>query len=139
MPETVIVVHEMLGPPPYWPYGFEIATIWYAPSGNAARASAGIAMRSASGAGLSSCVVFAAPAGIAVASGPAGVASCSQSMVRPPSLRHVPQVVSHAVYAPAGPPSEVGRGTSAKRWRSMRCQRLKQPCGGAASLWFAVT
>ena len=75
MPETLIVVQEMLGPPPYWPYGFEIATIWYPPSGNAARASAGIAMRSASGAGLSSCVVFAAPAGIAVASGAAGVAS----------------------------------------------------------------
>ena len=62
-------------------------------------------------------------------------------MLAPPSLRHVPQVVSHAVYAPAGPPSDVGSGTSAKRWRSMRCQRLNaEPCGVAVgSLWFAVT
>src|SRR6188768_4514495 len=105
MPESVIVVHAMLGPPPYWPYGLEIATTWYAPSGNAVRAWSGIAMRSASGAGLSSCVVLAEPAGMLVDSGSAGVAFWTQSMLGPPSLRQVPQVVSHAVNAPAGPPS----------------------------------
>src|SRR4051794_15434217 len=124
-----MVVHEMLGPPPYWPYGLEIATIWYAPSGNAARASAGIAMRSASGAGFSSWVVFAEPAGMLVLS-VAAPGSCVQSMLGSESLRQVPHVVSHAVYAPAGPPSDVGSGTSAKRWRSMRCHRLNaEPCG----------
>ena len=70
------------------PYGFEIATIWYAPSGNEPRESAGIAIRWSSGA--PSCVTLPWPDAMPVGSeGAAG--SFEQNSDGSPRFRHVPQ------------------------------------------------
>ena len=98
--------------------------------------SAGMAMRCASGAGFSSCVVFGVFAGMAVGTFVAA-GFCSQSMESVPLPRQVPQYVSHAVGVPAaGPPSTTNPsparmatcgGTSGRRRSSQAGPRADGP------------